>query len=328
MIQSSIKIGGKVIEAERFPETAAMRAVSDGTLRTNYCDNEFLRCRVSEKRIGKYMLLEQKAKCLNDCDFEINRSGVPVLMMSYAKSSDMVRTRARDRYWRSGDVCLSLFPQEDRVVNHCGKGKTFNLFNIVVPEPVVRVLSERYPDTLSVFCNDFERGITQQYTHEGVTASRKLQNIFYAVEHCDELGNYASKYLESKVLDGLSIMINNVNNSDEPLYPVNLVLSEKIHDARDIMAAQYQNPPSLHDLAAMVGTNECTLKSAFKQQFGTTVFQYLFDYRMSLAVNYLRDTSLPVAEIGSLLGYDYPSHFCTAFRRKFGIAPSELRDNN
>ncbi len=83
--------------------------------------------------------------------------------------------------------------------------------------------------------------------------------------------------------------------------------------------------PSLHELAAMVGTNECTLKKAFKQEFGTTVFQYLFDYRMELAVHYLLDTSLPIADIGIMLGYDYQSHFCTAFKRKHGVSPMEFR---
>lgn len=83
--------------------------------------------------------------------------------------------------------------------------------------------------------------------------------------------------------------------------------------------------PSLHELAAMVGTNECTLKKGFKQEFGTTVFQYLFDFRMDLAVHYLLDTSLPIADIGVKLGYDYQSHFCTAFKRKHGVSPMEFR---
>lgn len=41
----------------------------------------------------------------------------------------------------------------------------------------------------------------------------------------------------------------------------------------------------LHEIASMVGTNECTLKKAFKYEFGTTVFQFLFDYRMRLAAH-------------------------------------------
>lgn len=59
-----------------------------------------------------------------------------------------------------------------------------------------------------------------------------------------------------------------------------------MHDAKDIILSQYQDMPSLHEIASMVGTNECTLKKAFKYEFGTTVFQFLFDYRMRLAAHY------------------------------------------
>ena len=66
-------------------------------------------------------------------------------------------------------------------------------------------------------------------------------------------------------------------------------------------------------------------EESLKQEFGTTVFQYLFDYRMDLAAHYLLDTSLPIADIGIKLGYDYQSHFCTAFKRKHGVTPMEFR---
>ena len=140
------------------------------------------------------------------------------------------------------------------------------------------------------------------------------------------MGNYAAKYLDTMILDTLSKMINRASESDEQHTPVNLALSEKVHAARDIMTTQYQDPPSLHALALMVGTNECTLKSGFKQEFGETVFQCLFDHRMSLATKYLLETSWPIAEVGLLLGYEYQSHFCTAFRRKYGMSPTEFRE--
>ena len=138
------------------------------------------------------------------------------------------------------------------------------------------------------------------------------------------LGNQASKYLESKIIDCLSGFL-----LPASLLPsaqtFSLSIRDKIHDAQSIILTHYQEMPSLHELAAMVGTNECTLKKAFKQEFGTTVFQYLFDFRMDLAVHYLLDTSLPIADIGIMLGYDYQSHFCTAFKRKHGVSPMEFR---
>lgn len=327
MIQSKITVGDKVITADQFPEAAALTKVSEDGIRTTYYDNEYISNLLTENRVGRFLLLSQRAQSFADCQLEIKRTGVPVLMMTLAKNSDMVRTRrGKDRHWCTGDVCLSLFPEEDTVVNHCRAGGIFELFNIVLTEPVVQQLAERHPEALNTFCKDFERNESIAYTSPGTQASRKLLHLFQEIEQCNEMGNYAEKYLETQILDCLSMMINRVNESDETFSPVNLVLSDKVHEAREIMTTQYQNPPSLHQLATMVGTNECTLKSAFKQEFGETVFQCLFDHRMSLAVNYLKDTSWPIAEIGLLLGYEYQSHFCTAFRRKYGMSPTDFRE--
>ena len=138
------------------------------------------------------------------------------------------------------------------------------------------------------------------------------------------MGNNAHKCLEAKIIDCLSGFL-----SPGILSPsgktFSLIIRDKIHDAKDIILSRYQDMPSLHELATMVGTNECTLKKAFKQEFGTTVFQYLFDYRMEMAAQYLLDTDLPIADIGIRLGYDYQSHFCTAFKRKYGVSPLEFR---
>jgi len=46
---------------------------------------------------------------------------------------------------------------------------------------------------------------------------------------------------------------------------------------------------------------------------------------MSMASQYLLDSDLPIADIGIKLGYDYQSHFCTAFKRKYGVSPMEYR---
>ena len=53
-------------------------------------------------------------------------------------------------------------------------------------------------------------------------------------------------------------------------------------------------------------------------------FQYLFDYRMRLAVLYLLDSDMAINDIGIKLGYDYQSHFCTAFKRKYGVSHIEI----
>jgi AraC-like DNA-binding protein len=47
---------------------------------------------------------------------------------------------------------------------------------------------------------------------------------------------------------------------------------------------------------------------------------------MEMACRYLLDTDRTVQEIAELVGYEYHSHFTTAFRRKFGVSPVEYRN--
>ena len=70
---------------------------------------------------------------------------------------------------------------------------------------------------------------------------------------------------------------------------------------------------------------ERTLKAGFKEAFRTTVFNYLFDYRMNIAIHYLLDTNKSIGEVAGLVGYEHQAHFCTAFKRKFNVTPSEYR---
>jgi AraC-like DNA-binding protein len=101
--------------------------------------------------------------------------------------------------------------------------------------------------------------------------------------------------------------------------------NDKFVRTKEILEQRYRNPPSLHELSLMVGTNECTLKNGFKKLFGTTVFGYLFDYRMMLACRYLWDTDKAIQEIADLVGYEHQSHFSTAFKRKFCVSPQQYR---
>lgn len=46
---------------------------------------------------------------------------------------------------------------------------------------------------------------------------------------------------------------------------------------------------------------------------------------MSVAAKLLKETSLSVTEIYSKVGYIEGTHFCRAFKKHFGVSPTELR---
>jgi AraC-like DNA-binding protein len=100
---------------------------------------------------------------------------------------------------------------------------------------------------------------------------------------------------------------------------------ERLHFIRDSMTAHFDKPWSIALLAREAGLNQMKLKSGFKHLFGATLFGYLSDIRMEEARRLLVQEKLYVGEVAEKIGYQHPHHFTKAFRKKFGILPSALR---
>lgn len=77
-------------------------------------------------------------------------------------------------------------------------------------------------------------------------------------------------------------------------------------------------------LSKIIGMNEFKLKRAFKQFYGTTVFNYLKRMRMQRALDLLQNTDHKVLYIAYEVGYQNPGHFARAFRDVYGINPGEV----
>ena len=68
-----------------------------------------------------------------------------------------------------------------------------------------------------------------------------------------------------------------------------------------------------------------TMKKCFKSVFGTTIGNYLREYRMNQAAVMLIHKDVSVAEISGCVGYDSPSKFAIVFRKVMGMSPTEYR---
>jgi two-component system, response regulator YesN len=66
--------------------------------------------------------------------------------------------------------------------------------------------------------------------------------------------------------------------------------------------------------------------SAYKEATGTTVKQYLLEYRIDKARELLRDRNLKVADIAVQVGFKDGEYFAKVFRKHTGMAPSEYRE--
>ena len=85
-----------------------------------------------------------------------------------------------------------------------------------------------------------------------------------------------------------------------------------------------REPPGLAELARESGLNPTKLTSAFRAEFGASVFEYLQEQRLQQAYAMIASGETTVAVAAFQVGYS-PAHFSGLFRKRFGVAPSSLR---
>lgn len=141
--------------------------------------------------------------------------------------------------------------------------------------------------------------------------------------HCPYQGATRQLYLD-KGLELIALYLETLKEQLEPQpHPLKPDDVRRIHQAKEILICQSNTPPSLLALARQVGINDCKLKRGFRQVFGTTVFGYLHNYRMERAAKLLQENRMTVTGVACAVGFANRSSFAAAFRRKFGVNPSD-----
>ncbi len=86
----------------------------------------------------------------------------------------------------------------------------------------------------------------------------------------------------------------------------------------------YQPAPSIKELAKGVAISESKLKKDFKLMYGVPIYEYYQQHRMQAAYDKLLTGKFSVKEVAMELGYANLSNFTIAFKKAFGVLPSQL----
>ena len=134
-----------------------------------------------------------------------------------------------------------------------------------------------------------------------------------------------SLYFKGKAYELLSLYFNRAEDANIEQCPFLVDESNvvKIRQAKDIMINRILEPPTLTALASEIDLSLKKLKEGFKQIYGTTVFGFLFDYKMEVARKLLESGAHTVNEVGLKVGYSTASHFISAFKKQYGTTPKK-----
>ncbi|MBE5795780.1 MAG: helix-turn-helix domain-containing protein [Clostridiales bacterium] len=99
----------------------------------------------------------------------------------------------------------------------------------------------------------------------------------------------------------------------------------RLADVKVYLDSHYNEKIALDDLAEKFFINKFHLTRLFREQYGSTIVNYLLSLRISRAKELLRFTELSVEEIGARCGMPEANYFSRAFRKIEGVSPTEFR---
>ena len=101
--------------------------------------------------------------------------------------------------------------------------------------------------------------------------------------------------------------------------------NQTLRDIIEYLNETCTEPIRLPEVAARFGLTPQYFCTFFKEHFGRTLIQHINLLRIQRASRYLRETDLPIMEIGFLVGFENFSYFIKRFREVFACTPSEYR---
>ena len=93
-------------------------------------------------------------------------------------------------------------------------------------------------------------------------------------------------------------------------------------------------PPNLYNYdkklfiahaAKLCGYSKSHFMKLFKLTTGKSFAEYAIEYRVEVAAQMLKSTDKKILDIALDCGFDNPSYFARAVKKKYGLTPSELR---
>ncbi len=100
---------------------------------------------------------------------------------------------------------------------------------------------------------------------------------------------------------------------------------ETIKNVHDFLLENLSKRITIEELSKNFAMNPTTLKTVFKDVYGTSLAAHIKEHRMEKAAELLTKTDKTVKEIAEEVGYESQSKFSAVFKDFFNISPLEYK---
>lgn len=226
-------------------------------------------------------------------------------------------------YLGAGDLSVNLpICQPD---HHSFPLSHYHGLNLVIEPKIAQEFIEGLEQFIGVLYIDFQKLYDRllEGNHLVIYRENVLDHVLselYGARTEEQEGHIKMKVLE--LLYHLCSL--DVASPVQPLY----FSRSQVRIVKAIHTYLTEHPDRNHTLEALSERFDIPLTSmkiCFKGVYGLSIGAYLREYRLQLSAELLKETPCNIGDIAFQIGYESPSKFTEAFRKKFRCTPSEYR---
>ena len=181
--------------------------------------------------------------------------------------------------------------------------------------------SERLSDTMNAIC-------------ARMTAQTSLNAKVGVGFTVDDIQQLHSSFLQAQNVVGRmqTVQMQKDGNASDRAYPDYrrqgvMPQSRVIIHAYAIVRGGYKEDITLESVADQVGVSASYLSRLFKEEMGIGFQDFLTNTRIEKAIELLRDAPISIRDLADAVGYNNPTYFCKAFKRKTGKTVGAFRES-
>ncbi|AOT11156.1 helix-turn-helix transcriptional regulator [Pseudoalteromonas luteoviolacea] len=152
-----------------------------------------------------------------------------------------------------------------------------------------------------------------------------IKNMLNQVYDCQLSAKSMKLLVQAKMMELMTELLEYNQTYHNSLATIKETDLKALYQAAKYLETNMQSPPSIVELAKIVGENDYKLKQQFKTVFGRAPFAYLTELRLNRAASLLARTELPVMQVAQEVGYKHAGNFAKNFKLKLGRTPKAYK---
>jgi AraC-like DNA-binding protein len=227
-------------------------------------------------------------------------------------------------HFRHGHCVMSYLP-ECRGITRPATGAEVDCVYIAIAPQLLKTFMDEEQDRLPSNLRALGDENNDKLYCQAAVMTPSIRGLIDQIRNCPPDLPFKRLYLESKTSEVIAQFMGQfvTGNGASSTATLRLEDLKRIRTARDILIDRLDTPPSLFELARLVGINKNKLNRGFRHLFGTSVFDYLRIQRLETARDLLEKNHCNVTGAALEVGYSQQSSFSKAFKNYFGTNPTD-----